>query len=248
MAVEYVRIYDHSLFSLVILSEAAKSVQVVGVTTMNSKAAHYIDTSKELRDLMGDPMELAARKSIPRLDRYSKEYIRRSPFVCIGSADENGKADVSPRGDPPGFVQVLDDSTLFIPDRPGNKRVDTMSNIISNPNIALLFLIPGFDDTLRVNGRAEVIRDDSLNAKSVVKGKKPTVGIKMHVEQVFFHCSKAFKRSGLWDADNRQDRTDMPSIGRMILEQTAEPTSIISEAEFEEVDKFVEDGYRENLY
>ena len=223
-------------------------MQVTRATTMNSKATHYIKAPKELRDLMGEPKELAARKSVSKLDRYSKEYISRSPFVCIGSADKNGKADVSPRGDPPGFVQVLDDSTLFIPDRPGNRRVDTMSNIISNPEIALLFLIPGFNDTLRVNGRAEVVRDDTLNAKSEVKGRQPTVGIKMHVEQVFFHCSKAFKRSGIWDADNRQDRTEMPSIGRMILEQTAEPTSIISEAEFEEVDKFVEDGYREELY
>ena len=230
------------------MSEEIESTKVIGATTMHSKSAHYIKAPKELRGLMGEPMELAARKSVSKLDRYSKEYISRAPFVCIGSADENGKADVSPRGDPPGFVQVLDDNTLFIPDRPGNRRVDTMSNIISNPNIALLFLVPGFDDTLRVNGRAEVIRDDSLNAKSEVKGRKPTVGIKMHVEQVFFHCSKSFKSSGLWDADNRQDRTEMPSIGRMILEQTAEPTSIISEAEFEEVDKFVEDGYRENLY
>ena len=109
---------------------------------MHSKSTHNIKAPKELRGLMGEPMELAARKSVSKLDRYSKEYISRSPFVCIGSADENGKADVSPRGDPPGFVQVLDDNTLFIPDRPGNRRVDTMSNIISNPNIALLFLIP----------------------------------------------------------------------------------------------------------
>ena len=220
----------------------------MGVTTMNSKATYHIDTPKELRDLMGKPMELAARKSVSKLDRYSKEYISRSPFVCIGSADENGKADVSPRGDPPGFVQVLDDNTLFIPDRPGNRRVDTMSNIISNPNIALLFLIPGFDDTLRVNGYAEVVRDDSLNAKSEVKGRQPTVGITMHVEQVFFHCSKAFRRSGFWNIDNRQDRTEMPSIGRMILEQTADPASTIAEADFEKVDELVEGDARERLY
>ena len=187
---------------------------------MNAKVINGFKSPNELRDLMGEPMDLAARKSVSKLDKYSKEYISRSPFVCIGSADETGKADVSPRGDPPGFVQVLDDNTLFIPDRPGNRRVDTMSNIISNPNIALLFLIPGFDDTLRVNGRAEVIQDDGLNAKSEVKGRKPTVGIKMHVEQVFFHCSKAFRRAGLWDADKKQERAGMPSIGRMILEQT----------------------------
>jgi len=215
---------------------------------MNAKATNGFTSPNELRDLMGDPMDLAARKSVSKLDKYSKEYISRSPFVCIGSADETGKADVSPRGDPPGFVQVLDDNTLFIPDRPGNRRVDTMSNIISNPNIALLFLIPGFDDTLRVNGRAEVIQDDGLNAKSEVKGRKPTVGIKMHVEQVFFHCSKAFRRAGLWDADKQQERAGMPSIGRMILEQTAESNSTITDAEFEEVDELVEGDARERLY
>ena len=215
---------------------------------MNAKAINGFDSPDELRDLMGEPMDLAARKSVSKLDKYSKEYISRSPFGWIGSADETGKADVSPRGDPPGFVQVLDDNTLFIPDRPGNTRVDTMSNIISNPNIALLFLIPGFDDTLRVNGRAEVVQDDGLNTKSEVKGKKPKVGIKMHVEQVFFHCSKAFKRSGLWDVSNQQDRKEMPSIGRMILEQTADPNSTISESYIEEIDEVVEKDYRTGLY
>ena len=215
---------------------------------MNERSVNSFKSPNDLRDLMGEPMDLAARKSIAKLDKYSKEYISRSPFVCIGSADETGKADVSPRGDPPGFVQVLDDSTLFIPDRPGNKRVDTMANIISNPNIALLFLIPGFDDTLRVNGRAEVLQDDELNTKSEVKGRKPKVGIKMHVEQVFFHCSKAFKRSGLWDTANQQDRKEMPSIGRMILEQTADPNTRISESYIEEVDNIVEEDYQKGLY
>jgi PPOX class probable FMN-dependent enzyme len=227
---------------------AGEKVSIIGGQKMNAKVINDFKSPNELRDLMGEPMDLAARKSVSKLDKYSKEYISRSPFVCIGSADETGKADVSPRGDPPGFVQVLDDNTLFIPDRPGNRRVDTMSNIISNPNIALLFLIPGFDDTLRVNGRAEVIQDDGLNAKSEVKGRKPKVGIKMHVEQVFFHCSKAFRRAGLWDADKQQERAEMPSIGRMILEQTAESNSAISDAEIEEVDELVEDDARERLY
>ena len=225
-----------------------EKTSVIGVATMNEEVINGFESPGELRDLMGEPMDLAVRKSVSKLDKYSKEYISRSPFVCIGSADETGKADVSPRGDPPGFVQVLDDNTLFIPDRPGNRRVDSMSNIISNPNIALLFLIPGFDDTLRVNGRAEVVQDDGLNTKSEVKGRKPKVGIKMHVEQVFFHCSKAFKRSGLWDVSNQQDRKEMPSIGRIILKQTADPNSTISESVLEEVDELVEEGYRTELY
>ena len=110
-----------------------------------------------LRAFMGKPSELAAKKSITRLDKHCREFINRSPFVCIGTTDGSGKADVSPKGDPPGFVQVLDDKTLFIPDRPGNNRIDSMSNLLKDPAIALLFLIPGFDETLRVNGKGTVI-------------------------------------------------------------------------------------------
>jgi len=144
-----------------------------------------------LRTFMGKPSDLAAKKSIPQLDKHCREFISRSPFVCIGTTDGNGKADVSPKGDPPGFVQVLDDKTLFIPDRPGNNRIDSMSNLLKDPAIALLFLIPGFDETLRVNGKGTVIRDQTLNATSTVKGRSPKIGIKVQVETAFLHCAKA---------------------------------------------------------
>ena len=146
------------------------------------------------------------KKCIPSLDRHCREFIERSPFLCIGTSGAGGRADVSPRGDPPGFVQVLDDNTLFIPDRPGNNRLDTMTNIIENPNVGLLFLVPGFDDTLRVNGRATIVRDEALAQAAVVNGKEPKVGIRVEVEEAFLHCAKAFKRSRLWT--RRAGRTE----------------------------------------
>ena len=118
-----------------------------------------IGSESELRSNYGEPMDIAVKKELGKLDKHCKDFISRSPFLCIGTSAADGKADVSPRGDPPGFVQVLDDNTLFIPDRPGNNRLDTMGNIIANPNVGLFFMIPGFEDTLRVNGKARIVKD-----------------------------------------------------------------------------------------
>ncbi len=206
------------------------------------------ERAEDLRDTMGEAMEIAQKKAIPKLDKHCKAFIERSPFLCIGTSDEAGKADVSPRGDPPGFVQIIDDSTLFIPDRPGNNRLDTMSNIIANPNVGLLFLVPGYDDTLRVNGRAKIIHDDDLAKAAEVRGKQPKVGIEVSVDEAFLHCAKAFKRSKLWDPNAQQDRSEMPSLARMILEQTAPPEEPPSADEVKDADEFVEDNYRKELY
>ena len=202
----------------------------------------------DLRETMGETMEISTKKCIPSLDKHCKAFIERSPFLCIGTSGESGRADVSPRGDPPGFVQILDDNTLFIPDRPGNNRLDTMTNIIENPNVGLLFLVPGFDDTLRVNGKATIIRDNKLAEAAVVNGKEPKVGIKVEVQEAFLHCAKAFKRSRLWDEESRQNRREMPSLGRMILEQTAPPEEPPTEETVKETDEFVEENYRTELY
>src|SRR6185312_11284468 len=144
-----------------------------------------IEEKSALRARMGQVGELAARKTLRRLDKYARTYIQRSPFLCIGTADENGHADVSPRGDPPGFVRVIDDETLIIPDRPGNNRVDTMLNIIANSKVGILFMIPGIDDTVRVNGKAEIIDDPAALAPAAVNGKAPKLGIRIKVEEVF---------------------------------------------------------------
>ena len=210
--------------------------------------ARVFEQEADLRETMGETMEISVKKCSPSLDKHCKEFISRSPFLCIGTSGESGRADVSPRGDPPGFVQVLDNNTIFIPDRPGNNRLDTMTNIIENPNVGLLFLVPGFDDTLRVNGKATIVRDDALAQAAVVNGKEPKVGIRVEVQEAFLHCAKAFKRSRLWDEESRQNRREMPSLGRMILEQTAPPQEPPTEETVKETDEFVEENYRTELY
>jgi hypothetical protein len=176
----------------------------------------------DIRALLGTPSDGAVKKQIARIDKHARRFIELSPFLCLGTADAEGRADVSPRGDPPGFVRVLDDKTLLIPDRPGNNRADSMLNIMQNPNVGLIFFIPGFEDTLRVNGKATILGDAGLLAKSTVNGKAPKLGIRVAVEEVFLHCAKALKRSRLWDPAAQVDRKAMPSLVRMIMEQVAE--------------------------
>jgi PPOX class probable FMN-dependent enzyme len=201
---------------------------------------------EKLRAKMGQPGELAAGKSLKKLDKYAKTYIARSPFLCIGTADAEGNADVSPRGDPPGFVRIIDDRTLLIPDRPGNNRADTMVNIIANPQVGILFLIPGIDDTLRVNGRAEIIDDPEALIPAAVNGKAPRLGIKVTVDEVFFHCAKAFKRSKLWDPSTHEDRSFLPGLARIIMEQIRECE--IADQEADAVEAEIQEEYKTQLY
>ena len=213
-----------------------------------SPFAAVLADENAVREVVGTPMELAKKKAIPKLDKYCRELIERSPFLTIGTANANGKADVSPRGDAPGFVLILDDNTIFIPERPGNNRVDTLTNITENPNVGLLFLVPGYDETLRVNGRASVVKDETLLERCAVRGRVPKLGIMIAVEEAYLHCAKAFRRSKLWDPASRQDRTEMPSLGKIILEQTAEADKQPDEDEIKVVDEYIEDNYRNELY
>lgn len=206
-----------------------------------------IENQAQLREFIGDPIDLAVMKARPKLDKYSKEFISRSPFLSLGTAGADGKVDVSPRGDAPGFVLVLDDNTLFIPERPGNRRVDSLSNIVANPNVGLLFMIPGFEDTLRVNGRASVVTDEALLAQCAVNGKLPKTGILVEVEEAYIHCAKAFKRSKLWDPASLQDRSEMPSLAKIVLNQISEGKEA-SDSDVAAGDELVEDDYKNNLY
>ena len=214
----------------------------------NSPFAAVVADESGVREVIGTPMELAAKKAIPKLDKYCRELIQRSPFLTIGTANANGKADVSPRGDQPGFVLILDDNTIFIPERPGNNRVDTLINITENPNVGLLCMVPGFDETLRVNGRASVVKDEALLERCAVKGRVPKIGVMVAIEEAYLHCAKAFRRSKLWDPDSRQDRKEMPSLGKIILDQTAEANKPPADDEVKVVDEYIEDNYRNELY
>ena len=210
------------------------------------KPEFLIADEQELRSLFPATHDLAAKKSLPRLDRHAIDFIARSPFLCIGTQAADGRADVSPRGDPRGFVKVLDDRTLLIPDRPGNNRLDTQSNILANPSVGLIFMVPGFDDTLRINGRAEITRDPDLLALLAVKDRLPLTAIAVHVEEVFLHCAKAFRRSKLWDPASRQDRSEMPSLVKIILDQIdAVPED---PEEMKTLDEGLEESYRKSMY
>ena len=169
--------------------------------------------------LGGQPMHGAIEKVFPRLDAHARGFIALSPFLCIASSDGAGHMDVSPRGDPPGFVQVVDDHTLLIPDRPGNRRFDTMKNLMSQGSVGIIFFVPGFGDTLRVNGTASVTNDAGLLQRCTVEGHTPTLGLMVTVQEVFFHCPKALIRSRLWDPHARVDRASFPSMGRIIKDQ-----------------------------
>ena len=205
-----------------------------------------IAAGEKLRDKLGEVSELASGKTLPKLDKYTRAYIARSPFLCIGTADANGNADVSPRGDPPGFVRIIDDETLIIPDRPGNNRADTMLNIIANPKVGILFMIPGIDDTVRVNGKAEIIDDPEALAPAAVNGKAPKLGIRTKVEEVFFHCAKAFKRSKLWDPSTHETRGFLPNLAHIVMEQIRHCE--VAQAESDAVEEQIQEEYRTKLY
>ncbi len=205
-----------------------------------------IEDEQSLRGLFEPTHSLAILKCQNALGEHAREFIRRSPFLCIGSQHPDGKADVSPRGDPPGFVKVLDERTIAIPDRPGNNRLDTLANIIANPNVGLLFVIPGFDDTLRINGRAALTRDPQFLNGMAVDGRIPKLAIIVAVSEVFLHCAKAFRRSRLWSADHFQVRCEMPSLIKMILDETTgAPTD---RDEMRTMDEGLEEDYLRTLY
>lgn len=195
-----------------------------------------------LRKLVGLTKPVAVAKQMARLDEHCRRFIALSPFLCIGSMGPDGRADVSPRGDPPGFVKVLDDRTLVIPDRPGNRRVDTMTNLLALPAVALIFLVPGVEETLRVNGRASLTRDPEILGGMAVDGKTPTLGIRIEVDEVFFHCGKALIRARLWDPARHIERAGFPSMGRLMRDQTNSDQTV------EAMERYVEDGYARELY
>ncbi len=203
----------------------------------------FIAGEAELRSLHDTVHPLARDKAIPCLEAHSRRFIELSPFLCIASSDPAGPADVSPRGDAPGFVKVLDDRTLLIPDRVGNNRLDTSTNIAKNPHVGLIFLVPGVTETLRVNGQAQICTDGEVLAEFEIRGKVPKTGILVTVEEVMFQCSKALIRSRLWDDDYRVERKSaMPPLGKMIKDQIGLPEPA------EELEGYIQKSIKERMY
>ena len=187
----------------------------MGETRAMEATLTTIRDEEELRRLLGEPSDLVRAKVGDRLNELTRQFVDRSPFVLLATSAPDGTCDVSPRGDPPGFVRVLDEQTLLLPERPGNRLADSLRNILANPRVGLLFVVPGVGDTLRVNGRATLVTDDELLAPSAVDGKVPKLGILVHADDVFTHCSKAFLRSQLWDPERYVERSELPSSGEI---------------------------------
>lgn len=181
--------------------------------------ARVISSEQELRNVMGEPIsQSVVDKSLSALDRHCRLFISRSPFVLISSSDASGRSDISPRGDPSGFVRVLDDNTLAIPERPGNRRLDTLRNVLQNPNVGLIFLIPGKRETLRVSGTARIVQDDDLATTLSFAGKSPDLSIVVDVEEAFFHCAKCVVRSKLWSPESWPQIDDLPSLAQTMID------------------------------
>ena len=170
----------------------------------------------ELREIFGWPSTRVQNKQIDRLDHDCCAIIAKSPFILLGTADASGRCDVYPKGDFPGFVHVLNDSTIAIPDLPGNNRLDTLVNMINNPQAGLIFLIPGMKETLRINGKVRLVRDDALLESMAFQGELPKLAIVVDVQEVFIYCPKAFRRSRLWSQESQIDRSELPSFAEIL--------------------------------
>ena len=196
------------------------------------KFTDVITEESELREMFGYPSDLAANKQIDRLDKHCRAIIEKSPFILLGTSSAGGHCDVSPKGDFPGFVRVLDDTTIAIPDLPGNNRLDTLRNMINNPQVGLIFMIPGLNETLRINGKVQLVRDEGLLASMAYEDKLPKLAIVVHVQEVFTHCPKAFLRSKLWSDEYRIARNELPSFAEILKDHTG-----LVDCEVEELQK-----------
>ncbi|MCP3476493.1 pyridoxamine 5'-phosphate oxidase family protein [Bradyrhizobium sp. CCGUVB1N3] len=203
----------------------------------------YLTSADELRPPYLVPSALMRAKQLDRLDRHCCNFIAHAPLVIIGSSHPQRGQDVSPRGDAPGFVHIFDPDHLAIPDRPGNNRLDTMENLLTNPAIGLLFVIPGIEELLRVNGTARLTRSQKLLEFMSVAGKAPKLAIVVTVTEAFLHCTKALKRSRLWQDDYRLDRAKLPSLGQMISDQT-----VPADLTVKDIEARIEIDAHKNLY
>ena len=200
-----------------------------------------LDTSDALRQIYGHAKGGAVSKQMSKLEKHSKRFIELSPFLVIATSRPDGLADASPKGDHPGFVQVLDDNTIAIPDRPGNNRLDSMENLLANPAIGLIFFIPGVNETLRINGFAEIRDDVELLDRFQVNDKSPMAVYVITVKEVYLHCAKALMRSELWSPNSEATERPIPTIGQMIKDQTGDTGPVESQAE-------IEAKYKKELY
>ncbi|UYV36894.1 pyridoxamine 5'-phosphate oxidase family protein [Rhodobacteraceae bacterium D3-12] len=202
----------------------------------------FIETIEELRQIYGEPGERAVKKQLNYIDAHSARFLSLSPFALIASQDLDGNGDVTPKGDAPGFVRMLDKHTLALPDRPGNNRLDSWQNLLANPAVGMLFMIPGMDETLRINGTAKLTADPELCEELGMNGRPARAVMVVKVHEVYMHCAKAFIRSKLWHPTSWPDRGEMPTLGEILHDQVA------SHEAAESIDQTLEQAYRDRLW
>jgi uncharacterized protein len=200
-----------------------------------------VESPGALRDVYPMPSERVANKVLPRLGHHMREFIELSPFVVIATSGEGGKIDASPRGDAPGFIRVIDEQTLHLPDRPGNNRLDSSHNLLRDSHVGMIFFVPGVNESLRVNGRASITFDAELCDQHAAGGKAARAVWIIAIEEAFFHCGKALIRSDLWNPERRIERATFPSYGKICADQFGGQTT-------EEYDNYFNEGYRTRLY
>ena len=204
-----------------------------------------VDSLDQLNELYEAPMELALRKEKTELDKFSIQFLELSAFSVISTSSTDGSMDCSPRGDYPGFIQVLGRQTVAIPDRPGNNRLDSLRNIVENPAIGILALVPGFSECMRINGAAKIVTNEDVLALFEYKGKLPKSVIVVEIQEIYFHCAKAIIRSRLWKAESQINRSVMPSLGKILMTQI---DSSKSTEGIELVEKAIADREKNTLY
>ena len=203
---------------------------------------HVIESEEEFREVMGHPGPRVLAKSTDYIDSHSRAFIEKSPFLLLSSTSRDGHGTISPKGDPNGFVQVLDERTLLIPERPGNKRAETFQNVLDNPNVGLIFMVPGKGETLRISGQARIVRDQDLRHRFAIKGKEPLFLIAIEVTELYFHCAKAITRSKLWEAEHWPDISKLASLGQIMVDHGKLLDSK------EKMQKIIEADARDRLY
>ncbi|MGX1788420.1 pyridoxamine 5'-phosphate oxidase family protein [Bosea sp. NPDC055332] len=211
------------------------------MSAISQKPGTTVDDAAQLRAIVGEESLVVQKKVLDRLDKFCRDFIALSPFLVLATADSEGGVDASPRGDGPGFVEVLDERTLLIPDRRGNNRVDSFRNVLSSPGVGLVFFVPGITETLRVNGRARMTTDAALLEPMAMQEKAPKLGLIVEVDEAYFHCGKALLRSKLWAQEAQVERSSFPTLGRIVAEQTRAVDAA-------EADANLEEAYRSRLY
>lgn len=204
---------------------------------------NLINTEEELRELLGYPSELVSKKTIYQIDGHCKEFLEKSPMLFISTSNKEGLCDVSPRGDDPGFVKTMDENYLIIPERPGNKKCDSLLNILSNPQIGIIFLIPGLKETLRINGKALITKDENILEKHQVNGKIPKLAIIVEVEECYIHCAKAFMRSKFWNKETWISEEGFPNIPKILADHVSSESYNATK-----ISDVLIESYKERLY